>query len=336
MSTSKKLSGPFDIQGISLPAVGLGTFQGDAGNGKVKETVLKALKCGYRHIDTASAYGNEQEVGDAIKESGIPRVNIFLTTKLAQTWHGVSDVERALDRSLELLGSDYVDLYLMHFPHAYLAGPKNSTIRHPDGKPIIDYELSRDYSSTWAAMERLVDKGKARLIGVSNFNILKLRKLLETARIPPAVNQVELHPYLPQLDLVNFCTQRSIHVMAHQPLGGKPVAAVNTNADIPGPLYDSEFEKISQIAARYQISPAQVILSWLVQLKVSVIPKTVHESRLLENLDLTTLTKEDMMQITNLSKMKREVRYLDPRNHIGFDIFDEDNDQPVQDLESEV
>ncbi|RAK95380.1 uncharacterized protein BO80DRAFT_368900 [Aspergillus ibericus CBS 121593] len=305
-------------------SVGLGTFRGDAGNASVKETVLNALRCGYRHIDNASAYGNEQDVGEAIKESGIPREEIIVTTKLAQTWHGASDDERALDRSLKFLQLDYVDIYLMHFPHAYSPGPDNSTIRHPNGKPVIDYEMSWNYTFTWAAMEKLVEKGKAKSIGVSNFNILKLKKLLEFAKIPPLVNQVELHPYLPQVDLVHFCTQQGIHVMAHQPLGGKPVAAVNPNADRLGPLSDPD------IAARYRRSAAQIILSWIVQRNIFVIPKTVQEAWLLENRDLIRLLDEDMAEILNLSKVRGEIRYLDPKDHIGFDIFDELNDQPVQ------
>ncbi|PKY00545.1 hypothetical protein P168DRAFT_299936 [Aspergillus campestris IBT 28561] len=301
--------------------------RGGADNNQVKETVLKALKCGYRHIDTATAYGNEKEVGEAIKESGVPREEVFVTTKLAQTWHEPADVERALDTSLELLQLDYVDLYLMHFPHAYRAGPNNSTIRHPDGKPVIDYALSRDYCSTWTAMEALVDKGKTRLIGVSNFSILKLRKLLTKARIPPAVNQVEAHPYLPQTALLTFCTNHGIHITAHQPLGGKPVAAVNPNADRPGPLYDPD---ITAIATKYNLSPAQVLLSWLLQRGISVIPKTVHESRLVENMELRRMNEEDMEAITGLAERKGEVRYLDPKGHVGFDIFDEEVDEPVE------
>ncbi|CAK37432.1 uncharacterized protein An01g14370 [Aspergillus niger] len=312
----------FPVSEMTFPAVGLGTFQGDAGNRGVKEAVLQALRCGYRHIDTATAYGNEIEVGEAIKESRIPREEIIVTTKLAQTWHRVSDVERALDLSLERLQLNYglsMHLYSASsysVPHAYSPGPDNNTIRHPNGKPIIDHELSRDYPSTWAAMESLVDKGKLKMIGVSNFNILKLERLLGSARIPPAVNQIELHPYLPQVELVRFCKANGIHLVAHQPLGGKPVAAVNPNADRP--------------ASKHERSPAQIILSWIVQQGISVIPKTVRQSRMVENLDLKQLPDKDMETIYDLSKKKGEVRYLDPKNHIGFNIFDERHDQPVQ------
>ncbi|PYH69573.1 aldo/keto reductase [Aspergillus vadensis CBS 113365] len=234
---------PFFISDIAFQAVGFGTFQGDDGNGNAKGAVRL-------HMDTATAYGNEREVGKAIKESGIPREEIIVITKLAQTWHCVSD-------------------------------------------PIIDYGMLRDCPSTWTAMEILIKKGKARTIGVSNFNILKLKKLLE---------------YLPQVELVDFCRIKGIHVVAHQPLGGKPVAAVIPNAD----------------------RPAQTILSWIVQQNISVIPQTVQERRMVENLDLKQLPTEDMAAISNISKKKGEVRYLDPKHHIGFDIFDEQHDQPVQ------
>ncbi|RAK87352.1 Aldo/keto reductase, partial [Aspergillus costaricaensis CBS 115574] len=152
-------------------------------------------------------------------------------------------------------------------------------------------------------------------LGVSNFNILKLKRLLESLKIYPAVNQIELHPqvleYLPQVELVNFCKINGIHVVAHQPLGGKPVAA-------------------PEIAAENGPSPVQTILSWIVQQNISVIPKTVQEKRMVENLDLKQLRKEDMAAISNISKKRGEVRYLDPKHHIGFDIFDEQHDQPVQ------
>ncbi|KAL4879790.1 NADP-dependent oxidoreductase domain-containing protein [Aspergillus karnatakaensis] len=265
----------------------LGTYQGDAGNGKVKEAVLYALSKGYRHFDTATAYGNEVDVGDAIRESGIPRNEIFITTKL-----------------LEALQMDYVDLYLMHFPHAYKPGPANTTHRHPNGKPVIDYHMSRRYPETWAAMESSFITGKQ---GVSNFNILKLRRLLETAKIPPAVNQVEIHPYLPQSELLAFCRDKQIHLMAHQPLGGRPAVVVNPNASCPGPLFDLD----------------------IVQRNISVIPRSVHEHHILENLELLHLSNNDMESISNIASLKGEIRYLDPMDHIGFNIFDENADEPI-------
>ncbi|OCK74784.1 Aldo/keto reductase [Lepidopterella palustris CBS 459.81] len=152
--------------------------------------------------------------------------------------------------------------------------------------------------------------------GLSNFNILKTKRILEIARIRPALNQAELHPYLPQSDLLHFFTQQGIHITAHQPLGGRPVAAVNPNADRPGALSDPD---IAQIASAYGKVPAQVLLSWAVQRGTSVVPKTVHVDRMVENRDLFRLSDEHMTRIERIAEVKGAVRYLNPRNHIGFD-----------------
>ncbi|KAK8085058.1 NADP-dependent oxidoreductase domain-containing protein [Apiospora hydei] len=254
--------------GEKVPAVALGTFQSDDGNSRVAATVKMALELGYRHVDGAATYANEREIGLGIKSFGVPRSEIFVTSKLPQTAHHPGVVAKALQQTLSDLGLEYVDLYLMHFPHAYKADNNLQTIRHPSGnnKPVIDYELSRYYAATWKAMEALVESGKARSIGLSNFNILKTRKLLETANIIPAVNQVELHPYLPQAELVAFSRKHGILVIAHQPL----------EAVLSGPY------------GPMKGSP-----------------------------DLLKMTRSGAL------------RFLDPKPHIGFDIFDEENDQPI-------
>ena len=215
----------------------------------------------------------------------------------------------------------------MHFPYAYMAGTGHSTIRHPDGKPIMDLALSRGYPQTWAAMEALVDKGTVKMIGISNFNMLKIKRVLEHARIKPAVLQVELHPYLPQSELLQYAKQEGIHVMAHQPLGGRPIAAINPNQDRPGPMADPEVE---QIAQAYNKSVAQILLSWAVQRGTSIVPKTVHEARLLENKDIFVLRHEHFDRFNRLAEEKGTVRYLDPKEYVGFDIFDEGLDQPFE------
>ncbi|KAK2853300.1 hypothetical protein FQN49_005210 [Arthroderma sp. PD_2] len=141
-----------------------------------------------------------------------------------------------------------------------------------------------------------------------------MKRILEIATIRPAVNQVELHPYLPQTGLLNFCVREGVHVMAHQPLGGRPVAVVSPNADHPGPLTDQD---VADIATAYGKSPAQVMLSWAIQRGTSVVPKTVHDNRMRENRQLFRLSDEHMKRINTLSERKGDVRFLDPRNHIG-------------------
>ncbi|KAI0378273.1 aldo-keto reductase [Hypomontagnella monticulosa] len=313
-----------------VPAVGLGTFQGDEGNSLVKNAVKLALARGYRHIDGAHAYGNEKEIGEAIKESGIPREEIFVTSKLAQTWHDPVDVERALDESLKNLQLEYVDLYLMHFPHAYKAGEYNKTIRHPsgNGKPVIDYSLSRRYPETWQAMEKLVATGKTRSIGLSNFNILKTKRILENAKIVPAVNQVEIHPYFPQHELHLFSAKHGILIMAHQPLGGRPASTVRGNPDEPFPTDD---QRIVDIASKCGMTPAQVCLSWAVQRGIPVVPKSVSEVHMEQNLRLKRLPDDMFLVVDQLSLKRGPLRFLDPSRHLGFDIFDEERDQPVGD-----
>ncbi|KAJ3564205.1 hypothetical protein NPX13_g7927 [Xylaria arbuscula] len=314
--------------GYRVPSVGLGTFQGDAGNSKVKEAVKLALKLGYRHIDGAAAYGNEREIGQGIKESDVPREEIFVTSKLPQTAHAPESVEKALTQTLKDAELDYIDLYLMHFPHAYKADEDLKTIRHAsgNGKPIIDYDLSRNYASTWKAMEALVKTGRVRSIGVSNFNILKTEKLLATTEIIPAVNQVELHPYLPQNELLEFSRRHGILLMAHQPLGGRPVGVVHAHADIPRPIDDPV---LIATASKLGKSAAQTALSRAVQKGIPVVPKSVQEHHLKDNLQLFRLGDTDFRCIEDLVPRRGPVRFLDPSPHIGFDIFDEENDQPI-------
>ncbi|KAK4075366.1 uncharacterized protein Triagg1_4487 [Trichoderma aggressivum f. europaeum] len=308
--------------GYNVPAIGLGTFQGDEGNSKIKDAVKRALQLGYRHIDGASAYGNEKEIGEAIKESGIPRHEIFVTSKLAQTWHEPADVQKALELSLSDLQLDYVDLYLMHFY------PKDIQRL---GKQWNDW-------STWVSFVRLVRSYRpicewlmilTITTGLSNFNILKTKRILDIARIVPAVNQVEIHPYLPQQELFEFSSKHGILLMAHQPLGGRPVEVVRGSNE-PFPTADLK-ARINEIAAKYKISSAQVCLSWAVQKGIPAVPKSVQDSHMEQNLHLKRLSDDDFRTVDQLSSQRGPVRFLDPSRHLGFDIFDEDNDQPVAD-----
>ncbi|CRK42195.1 hypothetical protein BN1723_018976, partial [Verticillium longisporum] len=256
--------------GHSIPAVGLGTWQ--SGPNEVARAVEHALRHGYRHIDAAAVYDNEEEVGAGIKASGVPREEIFLTSKLWNTHHKAEDVEEALDQSLADLGTDYVDLYLIHWPVSF-SKPAEKKQRFPlaadGGVDVIDVPASE----TWKAMEALVKKGKIRSIGVSNFSRARIEDLLKNAEIKPAVNQIEAHPYLQQPELLEWSKQQDILITAYSPSG-------NNIYNLPKALDDPEVAAIAKEVGR---QPAQVLIQWAVQRGTVVLPKSVTPSRIEEN-----------------------------------------------------
>lgn len=252
--------------GLKMPQLGYGVWQ--VSNEAVVPAVKKALEVGYRSIDTAMIYRNEEGVGRAVKESGIPREELFITTKLWNADQGYENALKAFDESLERLGLDYVDLYLIHWP-------------------CPDFGL---YVETYKALEKIYKEGRAKAIGVSNFDIEHLEKILAECEIVPAVNQVECHPYLQQKELKEFCAKHEIKVEAYSPLmNGRDV------------LND---ETIITIAKKYGKTPAQVILRWHLQNGTIVIPKSVTPSRIEENFQVFdfTLTEEDMNAIAGLDR----------------------------------
>lgn len=246
-----------------MPQLGLGIFQARQGR-ETEQAVLWALEAGYRHIDAAAVYGNEQSVGTGIKKSGISRQDIFLTTKVWNTDIRRGRTREAFFESLEKLQTDYVDLYLLHWP--------------VEGK-----------EEAWSVLEDLYRQKKIRAIGVSNFHQHHLEELANMAEVLPMFNQIESHPLLNNQKLIDYCQTRKIAVGAWSPLGGPRVNLM-------------EHPVLEQLARKYQRSAAQIILRWDMQRGISAIPKSVHQSRIAANIQLFDfeLSAEDMQLIQSL------------------------------------
>ena len=250
--------------GRAIPLFGLGTFLSEAGN-PTRDAVLWALEAGYRHIDTARIYGNEEDVGTAIRESGLPRSQVYVTTKVWNDDQGYDATLRACDESLKRLGIDYVDLYLIHWPV-------------PDLR-----------NETWKALVELQRAGKATSIGVSNFMIKHLEELLATTDIVPSVNQIETSPFIQRKELVAYCQEKGIVVESYSTLGRG-----QRTGD----------KRLAKVGEPYGKTPAQVALRWAIQSDMVVIPKSVHKDRILENAAIFDfeLTDADMKTIAGFDE----------------------------------
>jgi diketogulonate reductase-like aldo/keto reductase len=229
--------------GVEMPVFGLGTFKSARGK-ETRDAVIHALRTGYRLLDTAAVYGNEEDVGEGIAQSSVSRRDIFVTTKLWNDDHGYDKTLTAFQRSLKRLNLKYIDLYLIHWPEGKLR------------------------NESWKAMEKLLSDGSCRAIGVSNFMVWHLRELLEKTDVVPAVNQVEFSPYLYQKELLEFCNDNGIRMEAYSPLtkGQK--------------LNDP---RLVEISTKYSRTPAQLLLRWALQKDMIVIPKSVRRQRIIEN-----------------------------------------------------
>ena len=237
----------------SMPLLGLGVYKATA-PGEVESAIATALDLGYRLIDTASAYKNEEGVGRGIRSSSVPRKELFITTKLWNTAQRIGDIDGAFQRSLDRLGLDYVDLYLIHWP------------------------VPGCFINSWQALERIRESGQAKAIGVSNFEISHLEALFQTSGIVPAVNQIEYHPLWNQSDLYEYCKERGIAVQAYAPLAR-------------GAYLDNDVMCV--LGTKYAHTPAQVGLRWAIQKGISVIPKSVNPDRIASNANIFDFNIED-------------------------------------------
>jgi len=264
--------------GDKIPLMGLGTWK--SAPGEVYGAVREAIKVGYKHIDCAFIYENEAEIGlaikDAISDGEVKRDELWITSKLWNNSHGKDNVIPALKKTLADLQLDYLDLYLIHWP-VPLKEDKTFAM-----SPTHFYSLEeRPISDTWKGMEDTVEQGLARHIGVSNFSVKKLKDLITNSNIKPEVNQIELHPYLQQNDMLEFCNKENILLTAYSPLGSKDRAATMKAKDEPNLLGSST---LSEIANNLNISSAQVILAWALKRGTAVIPKSVNSERIKQNL----------------------------------------------------
>jgi len=286
--------------GAKMPVLGLGTWKSKAG--QVEQAVQHALEHGYRHIDCAAVYQNEAEVGVALKaqfEKGLKREEVWLTGKVWNNNHRADRVRLGLEKTLKDLGVSYLDLFLMHWPYAFVQG---DNMFPKDENGMILYDESIDYTETWSAMESLVSEGLVKHIGVSNFNHKQLLRILEVAKNKPEVVQVECHVYLNQHQLLDFASKHGIVLTAYCPLGSpdRPTA----QPDHPVLLQDPV---LKALAEKYGKTPAQILIRFQVERGVSVIPKSVSEHRIQENFGVFDfhLAQEDMVTLLELNRNYR-------------------------------
>ncbi|KAL5117544.1 Glycerol 2-dehydrogenase (NADP(+)) [Pleosporales sp. CAS-2024a] len=301
--------------GVSMPAVGFGTFANEGSKGETYKAVTHALQTGYRHLDCAWFYQNEEEVGDAVRHflaanASVTRKDLFICTKVWQHLHEPDEVMWSFDSSLQKLQMDYKSDE-NHMPKL-----------GADGKYIIKKDLTENPEPTWRAMEELNRSGKARAIGVSNWTIDGLKKLMRLAEIKPAVNQIEIHPFLPNTELVKFCLDNDIMPAAYSPLGSQNQVPSTGEQVRTNP-------KLNEVAQRSGHDLAQILLAWGLQRGYAVLPKSSTPKRIESNWLIPKLSNEDFDAVDEIAK-GRHARFVNMKDTFGYDVWPEESNGELE------
>ena len=307
---------------VEIPTVGFGTFASEGSKGETYKAVEAALNIGYRHLDCAWFYQNEEEVGEAVrdflkKRSDVKRSDLFICTKVWNHLHEPEEVKWSLNNSLEKFGLDYIDLFLVHWPIAAEGDETKMPKLNAQGQYVIKEQLTKDPKPTWKAVEELYKEKKARAIGVSNWTVAGLKDMLSWCEVKPAVNQIEIHPFLPNDELVKFCFDNGIMPSAYSPLGSQnqvPTTGekVNTNPTL------------NSIAEKGGNTLAQVLIAWGIKRGYVVLPKSSTPSRIESNFKTIDLTDEDFKAVNEVAK-GRHTRFVNMKDTFGYDVWPEES-----------
>lgn len=309
--------------GVTMPAVGFGTFANEGSKGETYAAVTHALETGYRHLDCAWFYQNEDEVGDAVRDflsshPSVKRKDIFICTKVWNHLHEPDEVQWSLQTSLNNLKMDYVDLFLVHWPIAAVSNEDHTPKLGEDGKYIIKKDLTENPEPTWRAMEEIYRSGKARAIGVSNWTIPGLKQLLDLAEIKPTVNQIECHPFLPNTQLVDFCLQNNILPAAYSPLGSQnqiPSTGEKVRTNVT----------LNKVAERSGYDLAQILLAWGLRRGYVVLPKSSTPKRIESNWLIPEISDADFEAVQSVAK-GRHTRFVNMKDTFGYDVWPEESE----------